>query len=62
MQGNGAEMLRLACCLTTERGISICAPVHDAIVIEAPESELSEVVSQTQKAMVEASEVVLASF
>ena len=25
MQGNGAEMLRLACCLATERGIEVCA-------------------------------------
>ena len=24
-QANGAEMLRLACCLATERGIRICA-------------------------------------
>ena len=29
MQGNGAEMLRLACCIGTERGIEVCAPVHD---------------------------------
>ena len=33
MQANGAEMLRLACCLATERGIAVCAPVHDAILI-----------------------------
>src|SRR3954464_13305113 len=36
MQANGAEMLRLACCLATERGIRVCAPVHDALLIEAP--------------------------
>ena len=36
MQANGAEMLRLACCLGTERGIEICAPVHDAVLICAP--------------------------
>jgi DNA polymerase-1 len=34
MQANGAEMLRLACCYSTERGIKVCAPVHDAILIE----------------------------
>ena len=33
MQANGAEMLRLACCLATERGIEVCAPVHDAAVL-----------------------------
>ena len=32
MQANGAEMLRLACWLATERGIEICAPVHDAVL------------------------------
>ena len=34
MQANGAEMLRLACCLATERGIAVCCPVHDALLIE----------------------------
>jgi integrase len=29
-------MLRLACCLATERGIEVCAPVHDAVLICAP--------------------------
>jgi hypothetical protein len=33
MQANGAEMLRLACCLATERGVEICAPVHDAVTV-----------------------------
>jgi DNA polymerase-1 len=36
MQANRAEMLRLACCLTTERGVEVCAPVNDALLIEAP--------------------------
>jgi DNA polymerase-1 len=36
MQANGAEMLRMACCLGTEQGIEICAPVHDAVLICAP--------------------------
>ena len=40
MQANGAEMLRIACCLGTERGVRICAPVHDAILIEAPIDEI----------------------
>jgi DNA polymerase I len=33
MQANGAEMLRLASCLTIERGVAVCAPVHDALLI-----------------------------
>ena len=36
MQANGAEMLRLACCLAIERGVKVCAPVHDAILIDRP--------------------------
>ena len=35
-QANGAEMMRLACCLATERGVSVVAPVHDAVMVEGP--------------------------
>ena len=62
MQANGAEMLRLACCLTTERGVEVCAPVHYALLIEAPLDELQEQVRRTQAAMEEASAVVLDGF
>ena len=54
MQANGAEMLRLACCLATERGIRVCAPVHDALLIEAPALDLEGAVEATQAAMAEA--------
>lgn len=62
MQANGAEMLRLACCLATERQINVCAPVHDAVLVEGPAAEIDEVVSQTQAAMAEASQIVLDGF
>jgi hypothetical protein len=62
MQANGAEMLRLACCFATERGVKVCAPVHDAILIEAPICELTTAIATAQQAMKEASEVVLAGF
>jgi hypothetical protein len=62
MQANGAEMLRLACCLATERGIQVCAPVHDALLVEGPVDEIQDVVNATQAAMKEASEVVLNGF
>jgi DNA polymerase I-like protein with 3'-5' exonuclease and polymerase domains len=62
MQANGAEMMRLACCLTTERGIRVCAPVHDALLIEAPEEEIEAAVTMTQEAMREASLLVLPQF
>ena len=41
MQAHGAEMLRLACSLATERGVKIAAPVHDAILIAAPSGEIN---------------------
>lgn len=62
VQGNGAELLRLACCLMTERGIKVCAPVHDAVLIEAPLGELDDAVAAAQAAMEEASEIVLGGF
>jgi hypothetical protein len=62
MQANGAEMLRLACCLGTERGIEVCAPVHDAVLICAPLDRLDQDVARMQDAMREASRVVLGGF
>jgi DNA polymerase I-like protein with 3'-5' exonuclease and polymerase domains len=62
MQANGAEMMRLACCLATERGVTVCAPVHDALVVEGSVDEIEAVVAATQQAMREASEVVLDGF
>jgi hypothetical protein len=52
-------MLRLACCLATERGITVCAPVHDALLIEASIDELDDAIATTRRAMGDASDVVL---
>jgi hypothetical protein len=62
MQANGAEMLRLACSIGTESGIEICAPVHDAVLIEAPLARLDHDIARMQDAMREASRVVLDGF
>ena len=62
MQANGAEMLRLACCLATERGVEVCAPVHDAVLIAADLDAIEPAVEACQAAMQEASEVVLDGF
>lgn len=62
MQGNGAEMLRLACCLIAESSIKICAPVHDAILIEAPLDQLDNAIEKTKALMSEASAIVLNGF
>lgn len=62
MQANGAEILRLACCLATERGVAVCAPVHDAMLICAPLDRLETDVEATRAAMAEASRIVLGGF
>jgi hypothetical protein len=62
MQAHGAEMLRLACCIATERGIEVCAPVHDAVLICAPLERLETEVAAMRAAMEEASRIVLAGF
>ena len=62
MQANGNEMLRLACCLTAERGIEVCAPVHDAVLICAPLEWLEQDIATTRAAMAEASRAVLDGF
>jgi hypothetical protein len=62
MQANGAELLRLACCLATERGIEVCAPVHDAVLICAPLDRLDADIASMRAAMAEASRAVLGGF
>jgi hypothetical protein len=62
MQANAAEMLRLACCLAIERGIEVCAPVHDAVLICAPLDRLEDDIAATRAAMADASRIVLGGF
>jgi hypothetical protein len=62
MQANGAEMLRLACCFAVEAGVKVCAPVHDAILIEAPIDELEYAICTTQALMADVSALVLDGF
>jgi DNA polymerase family A len=59
MQANGAEMLRLACCLAGERGIHLVAPVHDAIMVEGPEADIEIISREMKHCMMEASRLVL---
>jgi len=62
MQAHGAEILRLACILAVEQGIEVAAPVHDALLVVAPEERIEEVVAKTQEVMVQAGEIVLSGF
>jgi DNA polymerase I len=62
MQANGAEMMRLACCMAIERGIEVCAPVHDAFLICAPLEQIDARVEEMKFVMEEASRIVLDGF
>jgi hypothetical protein len=59
VQGDGAELLRLASILLWERGVRVCAPVHDAVLVECAERDLEELSREVQRQMERASEYVL---
>jgi DNA polymerase-1 len=61
-QANGAEMLRLGCCMLVEAGIGLCAPIHDAVLIEADIGSIDAAVAHSRAIMGEASRVVLGGF
>ena len=48
--------------LPTERGIEVCAPIHDALLISARIDTIEPAVAVTREAMAEASQVVLNGF
>jgi len=48
--------------LVTERGVEVCAPVHDAVLICAPLDRLDADIAIMRAAMAEASGAVLAGF
>jgi hypothetical protein len=62
IQGAAADMMRLAASILVERGVRVCAVVHDAFLIEAPLGELEEAIQITQEAMAEASRELLGGF
>jgi DNA polymerase I len=61
-QASGAEMMRLACCLATDGGVNVVAPVHDVLMVEGPADAIDEIVTRTQEAMAEAPAIVLDGF
>lgn len=62
MQANSAEMLRIACILIAKENIKICAPVHDAILIESKLEDIERDVQIAQSRMKEASRIILDGF
>jgi DNA polymerase I-like protein with 3'-5' exonuclease and polymerase domains len=59
IQATGAEILRLACCLATEAGVKVCAPVHDALLIEDDSDRIEKTVRRTIRCMDNASKAIL---
>jgi DNA polymerase-1 len=67
MQGNAAEMLRIACYRFLERGgfergFLLAGPVHDALLVECAVEAVPDAVSYTKAVMEEASRAVLRGF
>lgn len=62
MQGNGAEMMRLASIYATEAGLEVCAPVHDALLVQGPEDRIEEVAAELSRYMRRASADLLDGF
>jgi DNA polymerase I-like protein with 3'-5' exonuclease and polymerase domains len=59
MQATGSEILRVAVILAVENNIRVVAPVHDALLIEAPEEYIDRHALVTQKLMAEAGKIVI---
>jgi hypothetical protein len=59
IQSTGADLLRLCCCLVTERGISLCAPIHDAILIEDSIDRIERTTAEVREIMESASRSLL---
>jgi DNA polymerase I len=59
MQGSGADMMRIAVCLAVESGLHVCAPIHDALLVQCRIDGLSRAQSQVRECMREASRIVL---
>jgi hypothetical protein len=59
MQANGGEMLRLALCYAVDRGVPVLAPIHDAVLVGGPASDIAAIAAAMADCMVEASRVVL---
>jgi DNA polymerase-1 len=62
MQSAGAEILHIACILAERRGLHVIAPVHDALMAEAPTSEIEDMSAALDRVMRDASRIVLRGY
>jgi DNA polymerase I len=59
VQAHGAEILRVACIMAARHNIKLLAPVHDAVLIEAPINQIETDVARMQSIMRRAALIVL---
>lgn len=59
IQAESAEVLRNAHIRLTNAGIKVCAPVHDAFLIECPIPELNEQIRIARQCMIDAAEQIV---
>ena len=59
VQAHGADILRIACIWATRHGLKLLAPVHDALLIEAPIERIEADVALLREIMRRASRIVL---
>ena len=59
VQATGADILRTACIMAARHNIRLLAPVHDAVLIEAPIDQIETEVVRAQDIMRRASRIVL---
>jgi DNA polymerase I len=59
IQATGADILRIACILMVRHEIKLLAPVHDAVLIEAPIERIERDVALARECMRRASRIVL---
>jgi DNA polymerase I len=62
IQATAAEVLHVACILAERRGIQVIAPVHDAIMAQAPLSQTEDASARLDRCMRDASAVVLRGY
>ena len=61
-QTAGSEIMMLAAIMLTEAGIEVCAPVHDAFLIQAPLDQVDAIVERARAIMKEAAMMVTDGF
>ena len=59
MQATGADILRQLCIQLDRDGFDLCAPIHDAVLVECDDCDVYEVGKAVQDEMVQAAATVL---